>query len=42
MNLLECVGLKRAFGAFVAVDNVDLAVAEGTIHALQSDLGHDR
>ena len=34
MNLLECSGLKRAFGAFVAVDNVDLAVREGTIHAV--------
>ncbi len=34
MNLLECSGLRRAFGAFVAVDNVDLAVREGTIHAV--------
>ncbi len=34
MNLLECVGLKRTFGAFVAVDTVDLAVAEGSIHAV--------
>ena len=34
MNLLECSGLRRTFGAFVAVDNVDLAVREGTIHAV--------
>lgn len=31
---LEARGLTRAFGAFLAVDGVDLQVAAGSIHAL--------
>jgi branched-chain amino acid transport system ATP-binding protein len=34
MSLLECRGLARRFGALVAVDQVDLAVAPGEIRAV--------
>ncbi len=34
MSLLECQGLTRSFGAFTAVNAVDLAVEEKTIHAV--------
>jgi branched-chain amino acid transport system ATP-binding protein len=33
-NILVATGLTKRFGAFTAVDNVDLAIEEGTIHAL--------
>lgn len=32
--ILEVKGLTRRFGGFLAVDNVDLSVREGSIHAL--------
>lgn len=32
--LLEAKGLTKTFGGFVAVDEVDLSVAEGSIHAV--------
>ena len=34
MNIVECVGLTKHFGAVVAVDSVDLAVAPNTIYAV--------
>ncbi len=34
MNALETSGLTRRFGAFVAVDGVNLAIAQGARHAL--------
>ena len=34
MTLLSARGLTRRFGAFTAVDDVDLAVAEGSVHAI--------
>jgi branched-chain amino acid transport system ATP-binding protein len=33
-NILETSGLTREFAGFVAVSDVDLCVAEGTVHAL--------
>ncbi len=34
MALLEIEGLHRAFGGLAAVDGIDLALAEGALHAL--------
>ncbi len=34
MDVLEVRGLTKEFRGFRAVDNVDLRVAEGTVHAL--------
>jgi branched-chain amino acid transport system ATP-binding protein len=34
MNLLQARGLTRRFGAFTAIDQVDLTVREGSIHSV--------
>lgn len=34
VHLIETVGLSRRFGGVVAIDGVDLAIAEGSVHGL--------